>query len=280
MSYLILCDSCTDLTPELKEKPEIISIPLAIMINGKSLIDDKNFNVIEFIEEMKASKDAPKSACPSPDDYMKYFDKADEIYIITISNKLSGSYNSAKLAVDLYEEENGNKNIHIIDSRAASAAETLLVMKLLELKNLGFSFEETVKKIEEFNDAKDIKFVLESLENLRKNGRLTGLKAFVAEALNIKPIMTATKEGIIEKVDQARGINKACSLMVDIIIKEISERESSKPRKIVISHCNNIERAESIKSTILEKINADITIVMTGGISTLYASEGGIIVSY
>lgn len=278
MSYLILCDSCTDLTPDLKKRKEVISIPLTIIINDKHLIDDENFNVFEFIKEMKASKDAPKSACPSPDDYMKYFDKADEIYIVTLSGKLSGSYNSAKLAMDLYKEDKGSKNIHIIDSEAASSSETLLTMKLLEFKDSGLNFEDTVKAIDKINKEKSIMFVLESLENLRKNGRLTGIKAFVAEALNIKPIMTA-KEGMIEKVDQARGINRACAMMTDMIIKKIEESGVTN-RQIVISHCNCLERAEKIRDSILSRFDAKVEIVMTGGISTLYASEGGIVISY
>ena len=118
--------------------------------------------------------------------------------------------------------------------------------------------------------------MLESLENLRKNGRLTGIKAFIAEALNIKPVMMADKEGNIIKADQARGINKACSVIAELTAKQADKSGS---RALVISHCNARERAEKIRDMITEKHKFDrIDIVETGGIATLYASEGGIVI--
>ena len=277
MSYLILCDSGTDFTKELKEKKEVIKIPLTLRLGDEAFIDDDNLDALDFLQKMKNYPDTPKSACPSPEDYMKHFDKADEIFVITISSKLSASYNSAKIAVDMYHEENGKNKVHLIDSRGATASETLLVNKIVEFKEMGLDFEETIKKIEAFNNKKEVFFVLESLDNLRKNGRLTGLKAFIAEALNIKPIMTTDGEGNIIKADQARGINKACNILADLVVEHAKKTES---RKMVISHCNCPERAEKIKDMIEEKHKFDrVDIVMTGGIATLYAAEGGIVVS-
>jgi len=277
MSYLILCDSGTDFTKELKEKEEVIKIPLTLRLGDEDFVDDDNLDALDFLQKMKNYPDTPKSACPSPEDYMKHFDKADEIFIITISSKLSASYNSAKIAVDMYHEENGKNKVHLIDSRGATASETLLVNKIVEFKEMGLDFEETIKKIEAFNNKKEVFFVLESLDNLRKNGRLTGLKAFIAEALNIKPIMATDGEGNIIKADQARGINKACNILADLVVEHAKKTES---RKMVISHCNCPERAEKIKDMIEEKHKFDrVDIVMTGGIATLYAAEGGIVVS-
>lgn len=277
MSYLILCDSGTDFTKELKEKKEVIKIPLTLRLGDEDFVDDDNLDALDFLQKMKNYPDTPKSACPSPEDYMKHFDKADEIFVITISSKLSASYNSAKIAVDMYHEENGKNKVHLIDSRGATASETLLVNKIVEFKEMGLDFEETIKKIEAFNNKKEVFFVLESLDNLRKNGRLTGLKAFIAEALNIKPIMTTDGEGNIIKADQARGINKACNILADLAVEHAKKTES---RKMVISHCNCPERAEKIKDMIEEKHKFDrVDIVMTGGIATLYAAEGGIVVS-
>ncbi len=278
MSYLILADSCTDFTDEMKSREEVVKIPLVITVDGENLVDDENLDAMGFLKRMKASKEVPKSACPSPEDYMKHFGDADEIYVVTISDKLSGSYNSAKLALKIYTEEKGESKIHIIDSKAGTAAETLLVHRLLELKDEGNSFEETVRKIEEFNAEKKVKFVLESLDNLRKNGRLTGFKAFVAEALNIKPVLEATEEGIIGKIGQARGINKAHEMLVEYIVKDATDVEN---KNIVISHCNNQAGAEKIRDMVLkEKKFKKAYVVMTGGISTMYADDGGIVVSY
>ena len=111
MSYLILCDSGTDFTKELKEKEEVIKIPLTLRLGDEDFVDDDNLDALYFLQKMKNYPDTPKSACPSPEDYMKYFDKADEIFIITISSKLSASYNSAKIAIDMYHEEHGKNKV-------------------------------------------------------------------------------------------------------------------------------------------------------------------------
>ncbi|MGP1432856.1 MAG: DegV family protein [Catonella sp.] len=276
MSYLILCDSGADLTDELKAKEEVIKVPLSLMLGDEVFVDDENLDALDFLQKMKNYPDTPKSACPSPEDYLKHFEKADEVYIITISSKLSASYNSAKIAIDMYHEEKGKNKIYLIDSKGAAASQTLLANKIVELKNAGANYDETVKGVEELNAKKQTTFVLETLENLRKNGRLTGLKAFIAEALNIKPVMTTDKEGNIIKADQARGINKACALLADLTAKHAIETGS---KALVISHCNCPERAEKIKAMLEEKHKFEkVDIVPTGGLATLYAAEGGIII--
>ena len=276
MSYLILCDSGADLTDELKAKEEVIKVPLSLMLGDEVFVDDENLDALDFLQKMKNYPDTPKSACPSPEDYLKHFDKADEVYIITISSKLSASYNSAKIAIDMYHEEKGKNRVYLIDSKGAAATQALLANKIVELKNAGADYDETVKGVEELNAKKQTTFVLETLENLRKNGRLTGLKAFIAEALNIKPVMTTDKEGNIIKADQARGINKACALLADLTAKHAIETGS---KALVISHCNCPERAEKIKAMLEEKHKFEkVDIVPTGGIATLYAAEGGIII--
>ena len=117
MSYLILCDSGTDFTEELKEKEEVIKIPLTLRLGDEDFVDDDNLDALDFLQKMKSYPDTPKSACPSPEDYMKHFDKADEIFIITISSKLSASHNSAKIAIDMYREEHGKNKVYLIDSK-------------------------------------------------------------------------------------------------------------------------------------------------------------------
>ena len=277
MSYLILCDSGADFTKELNENKNVIKVPLTLTLGDENFVDDDNLDALDFLQKMKAYPDTPKSACPSPEEYMKHFDKADEIYIITISAKLSASYNSAKIAIDMYREENGKNKVQLIDSYGATASQTLLVNKLIELKESGLDFDNTVKELEAFNETKEIYFVLESLENLRKNGRLTGIQAFIAGALNIKPVMSTDGKGSIIKLDQARGINKACSILANLVVEHADKTGS---KKMVISHCNCPERAEKIKEMIEERHKFEkVDIVMTGGIATLYAADGGIVIA-
>jgi len=278
MSYRIIGDSCTDLTKTLKENSNIMLVPLTLMVDDVSIVDDETFNQKEFLSIVKACPRSPKSACPSPEDYMNHFDCDSDVYVVTLSSQLSGSYNSAELAKKIYLEEHPDKKIEVIDSRGASVAQTLISQKLIELIEANQTFDDIVKKITEYRDEIHVKFVLESLETLRKNGRLSNIQAFIASALNIKPVMGATPEGTICKLDQARGIVKALLLMIKAI-----EQDVVKPHEktIGIAHCNCRERAEYIKSEILKRIPfKDCFIVDTAGVSTMYANEGGIIVAY
>ena len=277
MAYKIIGDSCTDLSKELKEECFVSLVPLTLMIKDESFIDDETFNQKEFIEKMKASEECPKSACPSPERYMREFEGQEECYVVTLSSRLSGSYNSAVLAKNMYLEEHPEAKIEIVDSRSASCGQTLLALKIKEFKEKGMQFEEVQKKITEFRDNMKTKFVLESLENLRKNGRLTNMTAMICNVLSIKPVMAA-KKGEIIKIDQARGINKALIRMIEYIAEDAKDATT---KTVGISHCNNRERAEFVKQEILKRVPfKECVIVNTAGVATLYANDGGIIVSY
>lgn len=277
MMYKIIGDSCTDITEDMKKAGMVSLVPLTLSIDGEEFIDDETFNQKVFIEKMKASPECPKSACPSPERYIQEFEGQEECYVITLSSRLSGSYNSAVVARDMYLEEHPEAKIEIVDSRSASCGQALLAMKIKEFKENGLSFEEVRKKITEFRETMETRFVLESLENLRKNGRLSRMTYTICNVLNIRPVMRAD-DGEIVKVDQVRGHNKALMRMV----QHIAEDTKSAVRDIVvIAHCNNRERAEMVKQEILKMVPFKKSfIVEMAGVSTLYANDGGIIVSY
>ena len=277
MEYKIVVDSCTDLPKILKEDPAIKVVPLTLMVGDLVYMDNQEFDQKKFLQTMKASPSSPKSACPSPDDYLKEFNGGDNVFVVTISSELSGSYNSAELAKRLYLEEN-KKDIEVINSRSASVGQTLIVMKIKELISEGYSFRSIVEKVNAFRSDMKTKFVLESLDNLKKSGRLSNIKALVANVLNIKPIMGATPEGTITKIDQARGIKKALIAMAKTIERDVIR---PKERILGIAHCNCLERAQFFKEEILKLVPfKDCFIVDTAGVSTMYANEGGIIVAY
>lgn len=147
--------------------------------------------------------------------------------MVTLSGKLSGSYNSAELGRNLYEEEHPgeNKQIYVFNSRSASIGETIIGLKVQEFEEAGLPFEEVVARTEEYINSMNTYFVLETLETLRKNGRLTNLKALIANTLNIKPVMGSTKEGMICQLGQARGMNKALEKMVQDMIGRTKDCE-------------------------------------------------------
>ena len=277
MSYKVIVDSCGELTDEMKATGCFETASLKIEVAGHQIVDDETFDQEKFLELVADSPDCPKSSCPSPERYMEGFHcDAEHVYAVTLSAELSGSYNSALLGKNLYREEYGEKDIHVFNSRSASVGETLIAMKIAECEEQGMTFQEVVDTVEEYIRQQDTYFVLETLETLRKNGRLTGLKAIVATALNIKPVMGATDEGTICQLGQARGIKRALVKMVDEIVKKLKESEK---KILAISHCNCPERAGQVKEMLLEKADfRDVIILDTAGISSMYASDGGVIV--
>lgn len=278
MKYKIIGDSCTDLTVELKKDEHIELIPLSIHIDNDTIVDDETFNQKEFLRKMEESPNCPKSSCPSPEAFMDAFEEEGDQYLVTISSNLSGSYNSAELAKKLYLEEHPNRNIAVFDSKAASVAQTLIVIKIKEFIEAGHPFDKVVELVNHFISELNTKFVLESLETLRKNGRLSNLKAIIASALNIKPVMGATDEGTIYKIDQARGINKALKLMASTVAKDAIDPAN---KILGIAHCNNYERALYVKEEILKLVKfKSVFIADTAGIASLYSNEGGIIIAY
>ena len=278
MSFHIVCDSCTDLTEEDLKKGCYTLVPLTLLVDGEEIIDDETFDQADFLAKVAASKESVKSACPAPESYMEAYSKADDIYVVTLSAELSGSYNSAVLGKNIYESENGTKNIHVVNSRGAATTQVLIARNLNEYASQGMPFEEVVDKIEEYTTSLRTYFVLETLEVLRKNGRLSRLSATIAGALNIKPVMIGTRDGVIQKAAQARGMKKALAKMVEHMG---SEGRDLTRRQFVISHCNCYERAVYVKELIKKHLHAeDIDIVDTKGVSSLYACDGGIIVSY
>lgn len=276
--YRLIGDSCTDVTDEIFKNTDLNLVPLTIQIDDEIIIDDKNLDTKQLLEKMANCPNAPTSACPAPEAYMNLYGGEEDVYVVTLSAKLSGSYNSASVAKHMYLEENPKKNIAIIDSKSASVGQTLIILKIKELIEQGLSFEEVVEGAEKFRDEMQTKFVLESLENLRKNGRLSNMKALIVNALNIKPIMRSTGEGEIEKMDQARGVKRAIDRLIESVEKDVEHPEN---RILGITHCNNPERAQYIKEELMKRVPfKDVVVVSTAGISTVYASDGGVIVCY
>ncbi len=278
MKYKIIVDSCTDLTPEMKEDKRIVAVPLTIQIGDKTIVDDETFNQEEFLKLIKESNETAKTACPSPDAYMQEMKGEEDVFVVTLSGNLSGSFNSAQIAKEMYIEKWGHKNIEVINSCSASVAQTLITKKLVDLISKGLDFNGILEELKDFRANLKTKFVLEDLSTLAKNGRLTRIQSLLVSVLNIKPILAGTADGHIEKLGQARGFQKALKELVKLIEKDAV---NAKDRILGIAHCNNYKKAMELKDMIFEKVNfKDYLIVDTAGISSTYANNGGIIVSY
>lgn len=277
MSYKIVIDSCGELLDEWKQDTRFESVPLTLTVGNENIIDDSTFDQADFLKKVADCPECPKSACPSPERYRKAFDcDADHVYCVTLSAELSGSYNSAMLGRSLVEEKHPGKKIHIFNSCSASVGETLIALKIQECEEKGMDYKQTIDTVEHYISQQNTFFVLENLETLRKNGRLSRVKALVASALKIKPVMGATQEGTICQLDQARGMNKALVKMVEHIQEVTTDSVS---RTLAISHCNCAQRAQMLKEALEEKMNLKKILVLdTAGVSSMYANDGGIIV--
>lgn len=277
MGYKIVIDSCGEFIESWKSDERFESVPLTLTVGDEHIIDDETFDQASFLKKVAECPECPKSACPSPERYMKAFDcEAERVYCVTLSAELSGSFGSASLGKDLLLEEHPEKKIHIFNSRSASIGETLIGMKIQECEEAGMDFETVVETVEAYIEEQNTFFILENLDTLRKNGRLSMVKAMVATALKIKPVMGSTPEGTICQLDQARGMNKALIKMVDHIMDKTVDCEK---KVLAISHCNCASRAEVLKKALMERANfKDIIILDTAGLSSMYANDGGIIV--
>ena len=278
MSYKILCDSCTDLTAAQRKDPHFHIVPLTIRVGERVFVDDDSIDCGELLWAMKACPEAPKTSCPAPARYLELFEGEEEdVYVVTLSALLSGSHNAAVQAQSIYVDEGGSKNIHVFNSCSGTAGQLCLAIKVQELAETGMPFQKVVAEVERFISTMHTLFVLESLDNLRKNGRLTKLQSVVTGALKIKLLMGTTHEGEICKLGQGLSMKQTLAKMVDLVIKD----PGHVGRRMVISHCNCLERAFYVRELLEQKCQpGGIVITETAGISTVYANDGGIVLGY
>lgn len=283
MDYKVIGDSCCDYTEEMKLDPHFTIVPLTLEIGTYMVTDDDTFDQKDFIAKMKASPIGPKTACPSPEAYKEAIEQCDaeEAYIVTLSEHLSGSYQAAIVGAQMYEEEHPEESrikVHVFGSDSAAAGQLNICLFIRDLKAQGKAFADVVKETAEHIYNMQTYFVLESLDNLRKNGRLSGIKSIIASALNIKPVM-AGNHGVIVQLDNQRGINKALKRMAELAVSRLGGPEKAAEHRLVITHVDNAERAEFVKSEFLKRAPfKEVVIANSMGVATIYADDGGIVV--
>lgn len=280
MSLRIIGDSLFDLNDNLRKIINPIIVPLKISVGDRHFIDDEALDKRELMKIVKEYPEAAKTSSPSPYDFMKAFEKAgdSDIYCITVAAKHSATFMNAIYAKEMYLEKTKDKIIHVIDSFTASGGETLIGMKILELEKLNLKAEQICERINEYVSEMKTYFVLESIDNLVKSGRISSVVAKVVTTFSIRPIMETEDDGTLKMCEKVRGTKKALRRLVDII----GERGDRIEEKIMsIAHCNCAERAETLKAEILSRYRfKDIVILEMGGVSGLYANNGGIIISF
>ena len=267
-----IADSACD----IKELPGVCfeTVPLTLATNERSFTDDKNLNVHDMLDYLYSHHGRSFTACPSTQAWMEAFEGADEIYVVTITSGLSGTYNSACVAKEQYISEHPDAKICVVDSLSTGPGEVLLLEKMVEWKNEGKTFEEISGYIDKYRDSLRLHFGLKSLHNLAQNGRVSKIVASAIGIMNIRILGTASKEGTIEPVAKCRGEKK----LIETVLSEI-KKIGYMGGKIRICHVENEELAKAIIEGIKKEFaKADIKSILAGGLCSFYAERGGIII--
>lgn len=279
MQYGIVVDSSCDLKSlgsEAADKIDFTRVPLTLDIGNQAFVDDYNLNIEKFMKEMYAFKGKTGSAAPSPQAWLSAYEKSDYVFAISITSALSGSYASARTGIHMCHEQYPNKKVHLIDSKSAGPGLTIIVEKLISYINEGLDFETICKLIDDYWEQTHLLFVLKSLENLVKNGRVSKLQGKMAGLLNIKILGTASHEGNFELLQKCRGK----LLVYDKCIEELLARGYNGGR-VIISHCFARETAEYVSNAIKNKFaSCSIDIMPTSGLCSYYAEDGGILIGF
>jgi DegV family protein with EDD domain len=279
MGIKIITDSCSDLPQEIIEKYDIRVVPLEIRFGDESFLDGVGITNDEFYKKMEEYKELPKTASPSPQQFINEFEgPEDNILVVTISSGLSGTYNSAVIAEEIYNKENTKKKIHIIDSLSASVGEGLIVLKAAQMAQEGMDIDKLADYLRKCAKEGQVFFLLDTLENIIKGGRIGKVAGKIATLLSIKLIMKSDGNGIVDLAEKVRGANKAFKRLVDIIGEKGTNLED---RILAIAHANCYEKALEFKAMVEKKYGFKQIIISTIGATIgTYSGEGGILISF
>ncbi|MBE6731287.1 MAG: DegV family EDD domain-containing protein [Ruminococcaceae bacterium] len=269
----IVADSGSD-TLVLKDIP-FSSVPLKIITDKKEYVDNAYLDTEEMAKELYEYKGKSSSACPGIGDYLNAFEGAENVYCITITSGLSGSYNSAMVAKRDYEYNNPGRKVHVIDSLSTGPEMKLIIEKLREFINAGKIFETIVKEIEEYKKSTGLLFMLESMKNLANNGRVNPIVAKAVGLLGIRMVGKASDEGTLELLDKCRGEEKALKSIFGNMLKA-----GFKGGKVKIGHSLNENAALTLKDMIVKEFGSLVEIYKLRGLCSLYAEKGGLIIGF
>jgi len=255
---------------------DFASVPLRIVTNDKEYVDTPDLDVQAMVEDLSSYKGRSGTACPGVGDYLEAFEGYDEIYCVTITSNLSGSYNAAMTAKQQYEEDHPNAKVHIVDSLSAGAELKLHLNKLKEMVLEGKVFETIVSEIEDYKENHTrLQFCLESLHNLANNGRVNPAVAKIAGLVGLRMVGDATG-GVLNPNDKCRGEKKALSTLFSNM-----KKAGYKGGKVLIDHCLNDKAATTLKELVLAEFpNAQVELGAMGGLCSFYAEKGGMIIGY
>ena len=270
----IVADSSANLM-ELNTVP-FDAAPLKVITAEREFVDDRNLDLEEMIRFFKSYKGRSQSSCPNPEDWLKTFGDADDVFCVAITSGLSGSYNAACIAKDMYEAEHPGRRVFVIDSLSAGPELTLIVEKLEELIVAGKSYEDICSYMPEYQKKTGLLFMLESLNNFAANGRVSPTVAKIAGVLGIRIVGKASDVGTLEPTDKCRGEVKS----LNAIVKHLKEN-GLKTGKVILAHCLNEPAANALKNIIETNLpGVAVKIGINLGLCSFYAEKGGLLVGF
>lgn len=270
----IVADSSCDIFS--LESVDFSCAPMKIITDEKEFVDDNSLDVDNMVDFLYQYKGKSKSSCPNANDWIEAFDGADDVFCVTITSGLSGSYNSACLAKEMYESENNGKRVHVFDTLSAGPEVTLVIEKIADCVKSGMEYEEIVKTVTEYMKKTGLVFMLKSLKNFANNGRVSPVVAKLVGIAGICIVGKASDAGTLEPMHKCRGEKHSLKTLTELLHKEGFIKG-----KISIGHCQNEASANHLKNLILERFeNAKIEIHNLKGLCSFYAEKGGILVGF
>jgi DegV family protein with EDD domain len=274
MNCKIIADSSSNVLS--MEDVDYTSVPLKLITDEKEYVDDANLDVPAMVYELAAYKGRSGSACPSVGEWLEAFGEAENIFTLTITGTLSGCYNASVQAREIYLQEHPERKVCCLDSLSTGPEMALILEKLRELILAGLEFEEVERQIKEYMKHTHLLFMLESVHNMARNGRVSPIVAKAVGVLGIRIVGKASDEGTLQQLHKARGEARGLGMLHMEIVGH-----GYKGGKIRIAHCMNSVAAMLARDEVLEHYpNADVTVYPLRGLCSFYAERGGVMIGF
>ena len=252
------------------------SVPLKIIAGEKEFVDDASLDTGDMLSYLESYPGKSGTACPGVGEWLEAFGDAEGVFTVAITSNLSGCHNAAVQAKAVYEEEHPGRKVCCLDSLSTGPEMVLIVEKLKELMDSGLTFEQIEEQIREYMKKTHLMFMLESVENLAKNGRVSPLIAKAVGFLNIRIVGKASDVGTLQQLHKARGEKKG----IEILLTEM-ENHGFTGGKVRINHAHNRSAAEALLKAVQEKYpNIEPVIEPMTGLCCFYAERGSVMIGF
>lgn len=283
--YKIISDWACDFSLEQVRDKDIHVVPFYITFDGTTFLKEGvDIGTAEYFAKIQADKSLfPKTSQPNPQDYMDamtpYLEAGHDVIIITIASKLSGSHNSAIIAQSTLQEEFPDRHIEVVDSTTVTAGQALLVNEVITMRDAGLSLAETAEKARKIAATAKIYFTLDTLEYLKRGGRVGPTTAMVGNVLGLKPVLQVAG-GVVSQVDSVRGQKKAAALIIEGLAAAL--KGQSDKVSVAVGHIAREEEIIAFGQQVEKELGTTLALphVNVGVTIGAHAGPGALVVAY